>query len=126
MVTNAADRSPDMVAANNAIAAAQQTYDTERERVLAALRAKPEYQQALTRKHDATKTVDEAKSTGKPQPELIGAATSKLDASDEVTKMEEQAVATDSSAASAKSRLSQMIADRDAMRAKMTSQVGPH
>ena len=117
--TNAVDKSPEMVAANNAVASAQQAYTTERERVLASLRDKPEYKDALGRKHEAAKDVTDAKNNGKPQTAVVDAANVKMDAGDEVTKMQEQAVATDEAAAAAKTRLASTIADRDVLRAKL-------
>lgn len=125
-LTNAVNKSPEMVAANNAVQVAQVAYDSQRERVIAELAKTPEYQQALARKHDAVKDLRTVKESDKGQPAVVDAATAKMDASDEVTKMREQAVATDANAVTAKTRLSEAVAERDAVRAKLMSQLGQH
>jgi hypothetical protein len=117
--TNAVDKSPQMIAANNAVASAQQAYNSERERVLAALRDQPEYKDAIARKHAADAHVTDAKAEHQSQPAVVGLATAKMDAGDEVTKMQEQAIATDPAASAAKSKLNAAIADRDALRANL-------
>jgi hypothetical protein len=119
MVSNAVDKSPEMVAANNDVQLVQAAYDRERERVLAALTAKPEYQKALARKHDAQHDLHEARQSAAPSPAVVDAATVKLDTSDEVTKMQEQAVAIDAAASAAKQHLAEAVAHRDQLRAKM-------
>ena len=121
---NAVDKSPEMIAANKEVGDAQRAYDNERARVLKSLGDKPEYQQLLAKKHAAAKDVATAKLTGQPQPVVTDAASEKLDASDEVTKMREQAVTADADAAAAKKRLIQAVADRDMLRAKLLQQVG--
>ncbi len=120
--TNAIDKSPEMIAAENAVRSAQTAYATERGRALAVLGTKPEFQEALARKHNAAKTLQEAKTTGQGQPAVIEAATVKMDAADEVSKMREEAVAADPGASAAKSSLMQAVADRDALRAKLLAQ----
>jgi hypothetical protein len=121
-ITNAVDKSPAMTSANNAVALSQSTFDHERERVLAALRSQPAYQQALQRRHDAASEVRNAQATsGAASNAVVAAASEKLDAGDDVTKMEEQAVATDPAASAAKARLDQAVADRNALRAELTA-----
>jgi hypothetical protein len=121
-LANSVDKSPDLVEANNQVQLAQVAYDKERERALAALTTKPEYQQALSRKHDAVSDLHNARAAATTSPAVIEAATAKLDASDEVTKMQEQAVATDPQANQAKQQLAQAVAHRDEVRSKLMTQ----
>ena len=123
--TNAVDQSPAMVAANNSVALAQSNFDSARERALAALSQKPDYKDAVARRHDAAKDVHAAATGagGTPTPAVTEAATVKLEAGDEVTKMEEQAVATDPTASAAKARLDQAVADRNSLRSQLMAQV---
>ena len=122
-LTNAVDKSPAMMSANAAVQSAQLAYDNERVRVMATLTHKPEYEQALAKKNQAADQVNEVKEMSKPTTAptaaVTNAATVKLDASGDVTKMEEQAIAADPQAADAKSRLAAAVADRDQLRAKM-------
>jgi hypothetical protein len=120
--TNAVEKSPAMVAANNSVQQAQSALDSATQRDLAALRAKPDYQQALARRHAASSDVHQARaSSGTDSPAVVNAATKKLDAGDDVTKMEAEAVANDLTAAAAKARLDQAIADRNVLRAQLTA-----
>jgi hypothetical protein len=121
-VTNAVDKSPEMVAANNAVQLAQVAYDQQRQQVLATLQDKPEYRQALARRHEAARDLKAAKASPTSAPAVLDAATAKLDAADEVTKIQEQAIATDPAAAAAKTHLAETVADRDALRAKLLAQ----
>lgn len=132
---NAAGRSPELTTANSAVANAQASYNQNRERVLADLAKKPEYQDAVKRRRDAAGKVAAAKAgetPGQPtpvntpaSPAVVAAAEAKLDAGDEVTKMEEQAVAADPAAAVAKARLEQAQNDRDALHNQLMGQVQP-
>ena len=61
--------------------------------------------------------------TSRPSQTVVAAAEVKLQAGDEVTKMEEQAVAKDPTAIAAKARLDQAISDRDALKAQLTAQM---
>jgi hypothetical protein len=125
-LTNAVDKSPAMVAANTAVQSAQAAYDSERARIISTLKDKPDYQQALARKNTATEHVDAVKGTGNPNavptPAVTNAATVKMDASEDVTRIEEQAIAADPKALEAKTKLNTAIADRDALRAKLMAQ----
>jgi hypothetical protein len=128
ITANAVEKSPALVSANGAVTQAQGQYNEARDRVLATLRDQPAYQQALDRRRQAAAQVAAAKSTApaapnaQPSGTVVAAATAKLDAGDEVTKMEEQAVAKDPAAIAAKARLDQAIADRDALKAQLTAQ----
>jgi hypothetical protein len=129
VVDNAVDKSPALIAANGSVNQAQSMYTEARERAIAALREKPEYKAAVARRHAAAGDVRAAKggdatpATGQPSSAVVAAATAKLEAGDEVTRMEEQAVAADPAASAAKARLDQATADRDTLKAQLTSQV---
>jgi hypothetical protein len=124
---NAVDHSPAMVSANNQVQLAQANYDKERTRVIASLAETPEYKEAMARRHLASGDLRAAKSapTTAPSmmatPSVIDAAAAKLDAADDVTKMQENAIAADPIASDAKARLAQAVADRDSLRANMLS-----
>jgi hypothetical protein len=122
--TNAIEKSPAMIQANSTVAQTQSAYNTERERVLAALAQKPEYQAALARRHAAAKEVHAATTQpgGKVDGALVAAANKRMEAGDEVTKMEAQAVATDPAASVAKAKMEQAVVDRDALRAQLSAQ----
>jgi hypothetical protein len=130
-VANAVDKSPALVAADGSVTQAESAYNEARERALAALRQQPAYQQALARRHAAARAVHAARATDgtdatpvaePPSNAVVTAATAKMDAGDEVTKMEAEAVASDPAAASAKARLDQATADRDTLKAQLTAQ----
>jgi hypothetical protein len=122
--TNAVDKSPAMIQANSTVAQTQSAFDAERERVLAALAQKPDYQAAVARRHQAAKEVHQATTQpgGQPSSALSSAANDKMEAADEVTKMEAQAIAADPAASAAKAKMEQALADRDALRAQLMSQ----
>jgi hypothetical protein len=122
VITNSVDKSPEMVAANNDLHLAQVEYDKQRQRVLSQLRDKPEYNHAVRQKDTAAANLNTAKSTVTTQPGVADAAHAKLDASSDVTKMEEQAIANDNEAAAAKTHLADAVAKRDALRARMLAQ----
>ncbi len=130
-IANAVDKSPALVSANSSVMQAQSAYNDARERALAGLRTQPAYTQALSRRQDASKAVGSAKAStggdlsptnGQPSNAVVSAATAKLEAGDEVTKMEGQALATDPATSAAKGRLDQATADRDALRAQLAAQ----
>ena len=130
IIANGVDKSPALIAANGSVNQAQLAYNEARERALASLRQKSEYQEALARRHSAAGEVHTAKvdagptpPTAPPSDAVVAAATAKLQAGDEVTKLEEQAVATDPAASAAKARLEQASADRDSLKAQLTAQL---
>jgi hypothetical protein len=116
---NAVNRSPQMAAADAAVQSAQSAYDSERERVLASLTQKPEYEQAIARRHQAASDLRAVQASPASRPSVVSAASAKLDAADDVTKMQEQAIANDPAAAAAKTHLNEAVAARDGLRAQM-------
>jgi hypothetical protein len=116
---NEVDHSPQMEAANTAVQSAQQAYDSARQEVLVKLRSDQGYQQALARRHQASSELRAVKAAPSSMPTVVEAASEKLDAADEVTKMEESAIAADPAASAAKAHFDQAVAARDALRADM-------
>ena len=131
-ITNAVDKSPALISADGAVTQAQSQYNEARDRALSTLRDQPSYQQAAARRRDASQAVNAARGGANPatqpagapaSPTVVAAAESKLNAGDDVTKMEEQAVSKDPASISAKARLDQATADRDALKAQLTAQL---
>jgi len=118
-VVNEVDHSPQMTAANTAVQSAQTAYDSARQQVLAKLKSNPQYQQALAQRHQASSNLRAAKASPSSMPTIVDAASAKMNAADEVTRMEESAIAGDPSASAAKMHLDQVVAARDALRADM-------
>jgi hypothetical protein len=112
-VQNAAKKRPDVIAANAAVDAAQAAYDSERKRILAAWRAKPENQAAMNQLDQASADLEAARSPGKPQLVVLNAAARKLSAENAVTHLQEQAVASDPTAVAAKNKMAQAVTSRD-------------
>jgi len=121
---NAVQRSPQLAAADAAVQRAQADYDAAKQRVLDSLRGQSQYQQALARRQQAEQQVSALRQGGAAASaaEVAPAAQAKLDAGDEVTRMEAAALAADPAAADAKNRLQDAVAKRDALRKELIAQ----
>jgi hypothetical protein len=106
--------SPQWRVADEQVRIAQSEYDSASAVVLAQLRAKPDYQQAVAQKAADGKKVASltAKEPGAPIEQKEAIATKKLDAAQTVTQMETAALAADPRASAAKGKLDAAIAQR--------------
>ena len=118
---NAVNNSPAVVSLNDAIQQAQNALDSDRQRVIASLKTDADYQKALNARQNAGHELSNTKPAPNeaPAPAVVNAATAKLNAADDVTKMEEQAIANDPKAAADKDRLAALVSQRDAQEAKI-------
>jgi len=120
-VENAVNASPEMVAANQAVRKAQTVLDLAKASVLDGLKKGADYQKALQSRTEAEQQLDAAKVNSSDPESLTALARTKLHAGDEVTRMEEKAIAADPAAAAAKKDLDDSIAKRDALHAKLAA-----
>ena len=121
-VVSAFEASPEWTAAQTDLKQLQTAHDEAAKPVLAALKEKPEYQKAVAAQEAAR--ADVATHQEKPQatPEQLTApATAALEASSEVTKLEQDALAADPKVTELKAKLTeatariqQLTAQRDA------------
>jgi len=106
-IEKAFEASPDWIEAQTQLKQAQTELETASKPILDDLKSKPEYEQAVQRQSDAKAQVaanQQNPSTATPA-KLTTPATQALDAADDVTKMEEAAIAADPKAAELKAKV---------------------
>ena len=102
----------------------QAAYDEASKPVLAALRTKPEFQEAVKAEEAARATVQAAHKEGNPSPaEVTAPATEALEAGSEVTKMEQAALDADPKVAELKAERDEVAARMQALQQKRDAAV---
>lgn len=126
-IQNAVDGSPQMLAANAEVQRAQAAFNENRQRVLEPLRQKPEYKLAVARRKQADAQVQALREAnpGAAPADMAPAAAAKLSAGDEVARLETEALTADPQAATARAKLDEAVARRDALRKQMIASYQP-
>jgi hypothetical protein len=121
---NAVERSPELATANAAVQRAQADYDAAVQAVRDKLQQNPDYERAIEKRKQAEQQVQGVRHVdpGASPAEVAPAAQAKLEAGDEVTRLEAAAIAADPTAAAAKIKLQDAVTKRDALRNQLLAQ----
>ena len=127
-IDNAINNSPAMIAANQVVQNAEAAFNSAKAAALEKLKQQPEYQAAAARRHAAAQQLHAVRTaTPPPQPaDLLPPAQAKLEAGDEVTRMEEKAITADPAASTARKQLQDAVTKRDALRSLLLAQYQSH
>jgi chromosome segregation ATPase len=113
------ESSPELTAAQANVDQARDALDTEKNRVVAGLADDPDYQAAVQQRKTAQAAIDQAhESTDVSQDQIADLAEQSMQAKTAVNKMESQAMADDSAATAAKSKLASATSDLATLREK--------
>lgn len=111
--------SAELARANADLVQAEAALDEARQRVLRLLADRPEYRAALGKATAAEDQIDLLHSRGESSPEkLLSAAQAALQARQQVTQMQNTAVASDPQATQARARFEAAVANRNALQAQ--------
>jgi len=111
--------SPELARANAEMTAAQADLDAARQQVRQSLAARPEYQAAVARRSAAEERIDALHASGESSyDKLLPAAQDALEARQQVTQIENAAMANDPQIAEARTRLEAAVANRSALQAR--------